>query len=76
MVLGFSIVVEEKICLFFDDGDVECFLYYVFKVKFIDVMVNGIFVVVLCGKVWVFFCNFEKFFVCLECKEIFDLMNW
>lgn len=35
----------------------------------------GKFVIVLCGKVWVLGCDFEKFFVCFDCKKIYDWMK-
>jgi hypothetical protein len=58
-----------------EPGDHERYSHYVRKDKVVESAVMGTPVVALCGKVWVPNRDPEKFPVCPECKEIFDLMK-
>lgn len=58
-----------------EPGDHERYAHYVRKDKVVESAVMGTPVVALCGKVWVPSRDPEKFPVCPECKEIFELMK-
>lgn len=58
-----------------EPGDHERYAHYVRKDKVVESAVMGTPVVALCGKVWIPNRDPEKFPVCPECKEIFDLMK-
>jgi len=62
--------IVEEMCV--ELGDHEWFVYYVRKEKILESVMIGDPVIVLCGKVWVFGCDFNCFFVCLVCKEIYE----
>jgi hypothetical protein len=71
---GHSTIVEERVQPSTGDGDHERFSHYVAKDKLVDAMVNGTPVVALCGKVWVPSRDPQRFPICPECKEIYDLI--
>lgn len=58
-----------------EPGDYERYSHYVRKDKVVESAVMGNPVVALCGKVWIPSRDPEKFPVCPECKEIYDLMK-
>ena len=58
-----------------EPGDHERYAHYVRKDKVVESAVMGTPVVALCGKVWVPSRDPEKFPVCPECKEIYELMK-
>jgi len=58
-----------------EPGDHERYAHYVRKDKVVESAVMGTPVIALCGKVWIPNRDPEKFPVCPECKEIFDLMK-
>lgn len=58
-----------------EPGDHERYSHYVRKDNVVESAVMGTPVVALCGKVWVPSRDPEKFPVCPECKEIYDLMR-
>ncbi len=70
---GHSTIVEERLQPS-TDGDHERFSHYVAKDKLVDAMVNGTPVVALCGKVWVPSRDPQRFPVCPECKEIYNMI--
>lgn len=57
------------------DGDHERFAHYVRKDRILPSAVEGTPVVALCGKKWVPTRNPERFPVCPECKEIFEMLR-
>jgi hypothetical protein len=58
-----------------EPGDHERYAHYVRKDKVVESAVMGNPVVALCGKVWIPSRDPEKFPVCPECKEIYELMK-
>jgi hypothetical protein len=56
-----------------DTGDHERFAHYVEKDKILESAVTGSPVIALCGKVWVPGRDPNKFPVCPECQELYDL---
>jgi hypothetical protein len=58
-----------------EPGDHERYAHYVRKDKVVESAVMGTPVEALCGKVWVPSRDPEKFPVCPQCKEIFELMK-
>ena len=58
-----------------EPGDHERYAHYVRKDKVVESAVMGTPVVALCGKVWIPNRDPEKFPVCPECKEIYELMQ-
>ncbi|NBR54740.1 MAG: DUF3039 domain-containing protein [Micrococcales bacterium] len=68
-------VVSETQSQNIEPGDHERYAHYVRKDKVVESAVMGTPVVALCGKVWIPNRDPEKFPVCPECKEIFDLMK-
>ena len=69
------VVVTDKETVPLEPGDHERYAHYVRKDKVVESAVMGTPVVALCGKVWVPNRDPQKFPVCPECKEIFDLMK-
>ena len=57
------------------DGDHERFSHYVPKDKLTAAMVEGTPVIALCGKVWVPSRDPQKFPVCPDCKDAWELMR-
>jgi len=68
-------VVNETQSKNIEPGDHERYAHYVRKDKVVESAVMGTPVVALCGKVWIPSRDPEKFPICPECKEIFDLMK-
>ncbi len=69
-----SIVIDPQLAPL-EPGDHERYAHYVRKDKVVESAVMGTPVVALCGKVWVPNRDPEKFPVCPECKEIYELMQ-
>jgi Protein of unknown function (DUF3039) len=57
-----------------EPGDHERFAHYVQKDKIMESAVTGSPVIALCGKVWVPNRDPQKFPVCPECQEIYELL--
>jgi hypothetical protein len=68
-------IVVDPVTVPLEPGDHERYAHYVRKDKVVESAVMGTPVVALCGKVWVPSRDPEKFPVCPECKELFDLMK-
>lgn len=66
---------QEPVVVPLEPGDHERYSHYVPKDKVVESAVMGTPVVALCGKVWVPNRDPEKFPVCPECKELYDLMK-
>ncbi|MCL1838144.1 MAG: DUF3039 domain-containing protein [Propionibacteriaceae bacterium] len=58
-----------------DPSDHERLSHYVKKAKLTQAMVLGTPVVALCGKVWVPSRNPDRFPVCPECKQIWEMFR-
>lgn len=69
-----SIVIDPQLAPL-EPGDHERYAHYVRKDKVVESAVMGTPVVALCGKVWIPNRDPEKFPVCPECKEIYELMQ-
>lgn len=69
-----SIVIDPQLAPL-EPGDHERYSHYVRKDKVVESAVMGTPVVALCGKVWIPNRDPEKFPVCPECKEIYELMQ-
>ena len=69
-----TVVIEPEVSNV-EPGDHERYSHYVKKDKVVESAVMGIPVVALCGKVWVPNRDPEKFPVCPECDEIYQLMK-
>jgi hypothetical protein len=67
-------IVEETVPHYVpDSGDHERFAHYVMKDKILESAMTGSPVVALCGKVWVPGRDPNKFPVCPECKELYEM---
>lgn len=64
---------EERTDYRLDEGDHERFSHYVDKDKLTEALVLGTPVVALCGKVWVPSRDPQRFPVCPQCKELYDM---
>jgi hypothetical protein len=69
-----SIVIDPQLAPL-EPGDHERYSHYVRKDKVVESAVMGTPVVALCGKVWIPNRDPQKFPVCPECKEIYELMQ-
>jgi hypothetical protein len=68
-------VLDERTEHRIDEGDHDRFSHYVPKAKLTEAMVMGTPVMALCGKLWVPSRNPERFPVCPQCKEIWEMMK-
>jgi hypothetical protein len=64
---------EERTDYRLDEGDHERFSHYVDKDKLTEALVLGTPVIALCGKVWVPTRDPQRFPVCPQCKELYDM---
>lgn len=67
--LGQPAVADPKL----DDGDHEKFAHYVLDDDILKSQWTGDPIVALCGKVWVPNRDPEKFPICPECQELYDM---
>ena len=66
-------ITEESVDYRLDEGDHERFSHYVPKDKLMAAMIEGTPVRALCGKMWVPSRDPQRFPVCPECKEIWEM---
>ena len=67
-------IIEETVPAYLpDSGDHERFAHYVMKDKIMESAMTGSPVIALCGKIWVPGRDPNKFPVCPECKELYDM---
>jgi len=58
-----------------DGGDHDRFAHYVRKDKIVESAVEGGAVIALCGKKWVPNRNPDRYPLCPECKEIYEMLT-
>ncbi|MCT1368245.1 DUF3039 domain-containing protein [uncultured Kocuria sp.] len=72
---GTATIEREETRQLSEPGDHERFAHYVRKEKIMESALSGEPVIALCGKVWTPGRDPERFPVCPECKEIYEMMR-
>ena len=75
MVVMSDTSLDERIDTSVGDGDHERFAHYVKKNDLMPSAIEGTPLEALCGKKWVPTRDPEKFPVCPECKEIYEMLR-
>lgn len=75
MVTMSDTILDERIDTSVGDGDHERFAHYVKKNDLMPSAIEGTPLEALCGKKWVPTRDPEKFPVCPECKEIYEMLR-
>lgn len=75
MVTMSDTILDERIDTSVGDGDHERFAHYVKKNDIMPSAIEGTPLEALCGKKWVPTRDPEKFPVCPECKEIYEMLR-
>lgn len=58
-----------------DAGDHDLFSHYVKKDEILKSAMSGNPIIAICGKVWTPGRDPQKFPICAECKEIYEMMQ-
>ena len=75
MVVMSDTSLDERIDTSVGDGDHERFAHYIKKNDLMPSAIEGTPLEALCGKKWVPTRDPEKFPVCPECKEIYEMLR-
>jgi len=66
---------EHELDIRTESGDHDRFAHYVDRDEIADAVINGWPVIALCGKIWVPSRDPDKYPVCPECKEAYELID-